>query len=377
MIESKYNDMLELLEKLVNIDSGSHDKEGVEQIGAILKELYIDLGFNIKEIEDDTFANCMVLNHRDAVDPKILILAHMDTVYPKGTAKERPFVIEGDRAYGPGIIDMKVSQVMLYFIIKHLIESGDDSYKQVEIILNGDEQIGSSFSRSIIERQARGKDYVLVLEPARVDGSIVSARRGIAQYELSVEGVAAHTGIDPDKGKNAITEIAHKIIKLDSLTDREKNIDVSTGLIEGGEAINTIAPYAKAAIDVRFNTKEEGIEVDKKIREICRESDIPGTKITLSCGINRPPMMFTDGVKFLVDLVLEEAQKLGIDVNHTATGGGSDAAFTADINIPTVDGLGAVGGNQNSDKEYLELDSLVERTNLLINVIKRLSSYKN
>lgn len=373
MIESKYNDMLELLEKLVNIDSGSHDKEGVEQIGAILKELYIDLGFNIKEIEDDTFANCMVLNHRDAVDPKILILAHMDTVYPKGTAKERPFVIEGDRAYGPGIIDMKVSQVMLYFIVKHLIESGDDSYKQIEIILNGDEQIGSTFSRSIIERQARTKDYVLVLEPARVDGSIVSARRGIAQYELSVEGVGAHTGIDPSKGVNAITEIAHKVIKLDSLTNREKQIDVSTGLIEGGEAINTIAPFAKAAIDVRFSTKDEGIEVDKKIREICETSDVPGTKLTLSGGINRPPMMFTDGVKFLVDLVLEEAEKLGIDADHTATGGGSDAAFTADIGIPTVDGLGSVGGNQNNEKEYLELDSLVERTNLLMNVIKRLS----
>lgn len=377
MIESKYNDMLELLEKLVNIDSGSHDKTGVDLVGSHLKELYIELGFIIKEIEHEKYGNCMVLNHKDAHEPNILILAHMDTVYPKGSAKKRPFVIKDDLAYGPGIIDMKVSLVMLYFTMKHLIETGNGCYKQVEILFNGDEQIGSSFSRSIIDERARVKDYVLVLEPARVDGSIVSARRGIAQYELEVEGVAAHTGIDPSKGKNAITEIAHKIIKLDSLTDRGKNIDVCTGLIEGGEAINTIAPFAKASIDVRFNTKEEGIEVDQKIREICRGSDIPGTKITLSGGINRPPMMFTDGVKFLVDLVLEEAQKLELDINHTATGGGSDAAFTADINIPTVDGLGAVGGNQNNEKEYLELDSLVERTNLLINVIKRLSSYKN
>lgn len=373
MIKFDYDGMLKLLEKLVNIDSGSHDKAGVDLVGSHLKKLYTDLGFEIKETEHEKYGNCMVLSHKDALNPNILVLAHMDTVYPKGTALERPFNIQGDRAYGPGIIDMKVSQVMLYYTIKHLIETKDDSYKKIEIILNGDEQIGSSFSRTIIEERARLKEYVLVLEPARVDGSIVSARRGIAQYELEVKGIAAHTGIDPSKGINAITEIAHKIVKLDSLTDHKNNIDVSTGLIEGGEAINTIAPFAKASIDVRFNTKEEGIAVDERIRKICEKSDVPGTEITLSGGINRPPMMFTDGVKFLVELVLDEAQKLGLDVNHTATGGGSDAAFTADMNIPTVDGLGAVGGNQNNEKEYLELDSLIERTNLLTNVINRLS----
>src|SRR5690625_1285920 len=164
MVESKYGDMLELLEKLVNIDSGSHDKAGVDLVGSHLKELYIELGFVIKEIEHEKLGNCMVLNHKDAHKPKILILAHMDTVYPKGSAKERPFFIKGDLAYGPGIIDMKVSHVMLYFTMKHLIETGNESYKQIEILFNGDEQIGSSFSRSIIEERARVKDYVLVLE---------------------------------------------------------------------------------------------------------------------------------------------------------------------------------------------------------------------
>src|SRR5699024_6283185 len=160
---------------------------------------------------NDSVRNNLVVRNKDTKEPNILILAHMDTVFPKGTATERPFSISENYAYGPGVIDMKASHVMLYYAIKNLIDKNDDSYKNIEIIFNNDEEIGTTFSRELIETQTKNKKYVLVLEPARVDGSIVSARRGVGSYTLEVVGKAAHAGIEPEKGFNAIQELALKI----------------------------------------------------------------------------------------------------------------------------------------------------------------------
>lgn len=368
------DNMLKMLKKLVNIDSGSYDKAGVDQVSIYLKESYEELGFEVTEHKNKDRGNNLVLRHQDSDKPSILVLAHMDTVFPKGTAEERPFTIKGNYAYGPGVIDMKASHVMLYFAICELIRTENNSYKNIEIVFNSDEEIGTELSRSLIEQQAKGKKYALVLEPARADGSIVSARRGAGAYTLEIHGKAAHSGIEPEKGRSAIEALAYKIPKLHALSDLEKKLNINVGLIEGGSSINTVASQAKAYIDVRISRVDQGEWIDEKIKDVCSTVEVEGTEISLSGGINRMPMVFTDEIKELVHLIQDEARKLGMDVNHVATGGGSDASFTAAMGVPTVDGLGPVGGKQHSNDEYLEIDSLTERTWLFVRTLSRLST---
>ncbi|QKY71546.1 M20 family peptidase [Lentibacillus sp. CBA3610] len=372
-IEKDFDAMLGMLEELVNIDSGSYNKEGIDQVGHVLKNKYEELGYLITEKEIQSFGNNLVIRHKEAVKPEILIVAHMDTVFPEGTAKERPFTIADGKAYGPGVIDMKSSLVMLYFSLKALIENNISGYENVEIVLNSDEEIGTESSRELIENAAEDKKCVLVLEPAREDGSIVSARRGMGYYSLKVKGKGAHSGIDPESGISAIEELAHKIIDLQALSEPEENLNVNVGLIKGGTSVNTVAPAAEAEIDVRISTVNQGKIIDEKIKKIGSKTTIKGTILDLTGGINRPPMEFNEGVQTLVKIIQHEGKKLGLDIKHTATGGGSDASFTAAMNVPTVDGMGPVGGKQHSKDEYLLVDSFKERTILFINVLKYLS----
>ncbi|WHT48016.1 M20 family metallopeptidase [Sporosarcina thermotolerans] len=364
--------MLLLLEKLVNIDSGSSHKEGIDEVGGILKELYEEIGFSVEVVHESVSGNNLVITYGE--NPSIIAVAHMDTVFKVGTAKERPFTIVGDQAYGPGVIDMKGSQVALLYAIKALKENNPKALESVQIILNGDEETGSETSRPIIEKYAKGKKYALIMEPARKDGSLVTARRGVGRYSVYVKGKATHSGIEPQNGISAIGELAHKIIKLHALTNHDEGVSVSVGLIEGGESVNTVAPTAAAHVDVRIRYAEQAELIDRKIREICSTSDVPGTKITLEGGINRPPMVKNEQTIELLEVIKEIGDGLGIKITDVSTGGGSDASFTSAIGIPTIDGLGPIGGNTHSEQEYLEIPSLVERTNLLAELIGRLSA---
>ena len=203
-LEQHQEEMLQFIERLVNIDSGSYHKQGVDKIGMILEKSYEELGFDCLIVEEEEYGNHLIIEHKDAIDPKIIILAHMDTVFPEGTTVDRPFRIEGNRAYGPGVIDMKASQVAVLYAVKALLNKRSAGYKNIRIVLNSDEEIGSPSSRKMIEREAKGKKFALVMEPARKDGSLVSARRGKGNYTLIVEGRAAHSGIEPEKGRSAI-----------------------------------------------------------------------------------------------------------------------------------------------------------------------------
>lgn len=373
LINAQKDQMIDLLKNLVNIDSGSYDKAGVDQVAEVLIQLYKDLGFVVEIFPNEKLGNNYRLMHKDASNPQIFIAAHLDTVFPKGTVAERPFSIEGDRAYGPGVIDMKASHVLTYYAIKALQDAGNEAYKNVEILLNCDEEIGSHSSRALIEQFAEGKSYALVMEPARANGSIVSARRGVGTYELIIEGKASHSGIAPKDGISAIQELSYKIQALHALSRHDDGLSVNVGLISGGTSVNTVAPNARAEIDVRITTDEQGIEIDRLVKEVCSQPVLDGVKLTLTGGINRPPMMKTPESTVLVDIVKAEAKAMGLDIDDIFTGGGSDASFTAGVGTPSVDGLGPVGGFQHSDKEYIELPTLTERTILFANVIKHLS----
>lgn len=372
-VQSKEKQMLLLLKSLVNIDSGSYDKNGVDKVGNVLKTKYEELGYHVQIVQQTEVGNHLIISHPEVEKPSIFIAGHMDTVFEKGTVAKRPFSIIGDRAHGPGVIDMKASLVSLLFALEALKKAGSDAYKHVKIILNSDEEIGSGTSRKLIEKEAQNTSYALIMEPARKDGSLVTARRGNGRYTIQVFGKAAHSGIEPEKGRSAIEELAYKIVKLHELNDYEHGISVNVGIIEGGNAVNTVSSRAVGHIDVRVSTPEQVQEMEHKIEAVCASTDVKGTKITLSGDISRPPMLKTKQIEKLLSIVKDVGKELGIKIKDTNTGGGSDAAFTAALGIPTIDGLGPIGGNTHSEKEYLEIPSLTERTLLLAKLIERLA----
>jgi len=364
--------MLELIETLVNIDSGTYVKHGVDKVGKVLLEEYKSIGFQAEIDEQEIVGNNLLIRHPEAVNPQIVIIAHMDTVFKEGTVAERPFRKEGEYAYGPGVIDMKSSQVTTLFALKALIESGSNAHKNVEIILNTDEEIGSIYSRELIERTAKDKKYALILEPAQ-NGNLVSERKGGGKYLLKITGKSSHAGVAPENGISAIEELGNKIIKLHKLTNRDEGINVNVGIVKGGTSVNTIAPYAEAFIDVRINTAEQGDAIDKAIKEICSKSDVPGTTLELTGKITRPAWVLTEKSEKLIDIIVDEGKKLGLELSHEKSGGGSDGNLTGYMGIPSIDGLGPEGGNAHEESEFLYIPSLTVRTNLLANVIQRLS----
>lgn len=367
--------MLKMLEDIVNIDSGSHDKHGVDQFGEYLKTRYETLGFKTTTHKQTSIGNHITITHPESTSPKILILAHLDTVFKSGTAKNRPFKIIGDRAYGPGVIDMKASHVMLFTALSELIEQNETNIlKDIVIFFNSDEEIGSTRSRNFIEHLSADKKYALVLEPARKDGSIVSSRRGTGKFELNVTGKAAHSGMNPEKGVNANIELAHKIIEIEELSNPGEDLHVSVVQIEGGEASNIISPSASATIDVRISKIEQAEEIETQLLEIASQPTLEGTEVTIEGLITRPPMTYTAEIAATIDMIKSEAQKLDIELTDTFAGGASDASFPASHGVTTIDGLGPIGGDQHSDDEYLEIESLFERTQLFIETLKQLSS---
>lgn len=375
-LKQQEKEMLSLLESIVNIDSGSHSKEGIDQVGRLLQDEYEGIGFVVETISQEVQGNHLVIRHKDVKQPEIMLVAHMDTVFPEGTAKRRPFKIEEGRAYGPGVIDMKASHVTLLYALKALQETGQAGLENVILILTSDEEIGSHTSRELIETHTENKKYALIMEPARQNGALVTARRGVGEYSLYVTGKAAHSGIAPQAGSSAIEELAQKIIKLHKLTDYEEGISMNVGIIEGGNTVNTVAPSAVAHIDVRISKIEQAEWIENKIKEICAVPDVEGTTIELKGGIERPPMVKNTQTVELLEVIQTVGSELGIEITDMSTGGGSDASFTSAKGVATIDGLGPIGGNAHSEEEYLEVASMTKRAELLAKVIHRLTIEK-
>jgi len=373
IIKQSEESMLELIEKLVNIDSGSYDKEGVDQVGNLLIKQYETLDFVVERHENKHHGDNLVLQHKDARNPKVLIIAHMDTVFPKGTAKERPFSIKDGRAYGPGVVDMQSSLASVLYAVKALHKANNEAYKNVQIILNSDEEIGSPTSRELIEQLSKDKQYALVMESGRANGAIVSARRGGGGYTLTVKGKASHSGVAPEDGISAVEELAHKIIKLEQLNDHENGVAINVGIINGGAATNMIPDYATAEIDVRITREDQGPIIAQQIKDICATSDVPGTELQLEGDINRPPLELNERNKQLLQIVKEVGSSIGLTIEDVHTGGGSDASFPSALGVATIDGLGPVGGELHNENEYMVIETLTERCNLLAHLIDELS----
>jgi len=295
----------------------------------------------------------------------------VDTVWPVGTTAERPFRVEGDRAFGPGIFDMKTGAAQTIYALRALLELGQAPAKRIVLLYNTDEEIGSPTSRGLIEEEAKRSDAVLVLEPSvPPQGALKTFRKGVGMYTLKITGKASHAGADPELGVSAVTELAHQIIHLNSLADEEQGTTVNVGVVEGGTRRNVIAASARAGIDVRITSLAEAERIHRDLMAV--ESVLAGTTLEMTGEINRPPMLRTERTVALFEQARHLAAELGFDLQETSSGGGSDGNFTAALGVPTVDGLGAVGEGGHAEHEHILIDHLVPRTALLARLLETL-----
>jgi glutamate carboxypeptidase len=295
----------------------------------------------------------------------VLFLAHYDTVFPSEEVRRRPFLSDGRRAYGPGVADMKGGIVTLWEALRLLAAGGWSEFASLTVIHNADEEIGSPRSRVMIEEEARRADVCFVLEPGRPDGAVVTARKGVGRYTLTVHGKAAHAGAYPQDGASAVVALAHKIVELHALNDYGRGLTVNAIVTEGGTRSNVVPEVARAEIDVRVPAMAQVAALEARLWEIAATEHLPRTRGVLEGGLNRPPMEPSPRGQALLALAQGLARALGFPLPATGTGGGSDGNFVAALGVPVLDGLGAVGGGFHSAEEYLEIASLPQRAALL------------
>jgi len=369
-------DMLRTLRRFVEAESPSTDKAAVDRMGHVLAETARELGARIRFFPSRATGNHLRAEFRflrSGAEKQILILGHMDTVWELGTLVRMPFRVRNGRAYGPGVFDMKSGIVIALFAIHSLLKLGIPLKRNLVLLVNADEEIGSPSSRPLTEREARRSDYVLVVEPPHGQkGALKTARKGVGEFEIRVQGRAAHAGIEPEKGVSAITEIARQLIHIHSLADPHKGLTLSVDLLRGGTRSNVIPAEAVATVDVRTVRVKDQARIEKTLRAL-RPFD-RRTKLTVSGGFNRPPMERTAKTATLFARARQLAKPLGIDLKETLVGGGSDGNFTAALGVPTLDGLGAVGDGAHAAYEHIVIREMPRRAALVAHLIASLGS---
>jgi glutamate carboxypeptidase len=375
-LESKLDAYLDDLRTLVNIDSGSFDKAGVDAVNDWLENRLMKLGSHVKRYAQAEFGDDLLATIPGKGKKRILLLGHSDTVFPAGTAKERPMTIQNNKILGPGTCDMKAGLLTGIYALEILKEIGYEEFGTISYLCVSDEEIGGArHSKPLVRAESTKADAVLTLEAARENGDIVSARKGLCWYTVEAFGKAAHAGVEPEKGENAIVGLAHQIINLSKLNGLRPGMTVNVGVIEGGNAPNIVPDYAKARIDLRFSSKDDVEEFENIFHEKLTSLNNPGLQVVFREEENSycPPMERTPSVVELEKLAQSAARELGFEVKSANTGGVSDGNLAAAGGAPVLDGLGPIGGLDHSPDEYVELDSIVPRTALLVNLIIAIS----
>jgi glutamate carboxypeptidase len=373
-IADRKPEMIDLLGRLVNADSGTYDKAGVDACGEVFKDFFMSLGLESTTVPHDVFGDAIraELPHPTSNDPRpIVLLGHRDTVFPKGEPQRRPFRVEGSRGYGPGVADMKAGLVMNAFVLAAFAKLGGHP-APIAMLVTSDEEIASPSSRPVIEAEARGARVVFNSEPSQAPHRITSGRKGGVFMEMSVTGKAAHSGAFYERGVSAIEEIARKVQALHRLTDLPAGVTVNVGTIKGGQTVNTIAPWASGEIDLRYVTAGQRQPAIDAIRRIVEECSVPGASATLTIKGEFLPLEETPESQALFSLYHGAARDLGFDVEATFTGGCADSGLTAAQGCPTLCSIGPVGDHGHTPEEYCDLDSLVPCAQALALTIMRL-----
>jgi glutamate carboxypeptidase len=370
-------EMRKMIAELVGIESPTEDRGGVNRCVALVERWIKASGGRSQRSRQRTVggtAGDLLVGRfgpaRSTVKP-LLLLGHLDTVWPLGTLKKMPFRVRQGRAWGPGVLDMKAGVVMALGALRILLDARQVT-RPVWLLLNSDEETGSQCSRALTESLAKKCEAVFVLEPAQgIPGAYKTARKGVANYHLRVHGVAAHSGVDFGRGHSAVLELGRQIDRASAFTDLARGITVNAGVIGGGTRSNVVAAEAWAEFDVRIARAVDAQRVDRRFRSL-RAVDRQ-CRLEIGGGLNRPPMERTPGTVALFRRAATMAAGLGFHLQEAATGGGSDGNFTSALGIPTLDGMGAVGEGAHASHESILLDALVPRTALLAAMIGGLS----
>ena len=374
-LEQQREPMIALLEQLVNVDSGSFDREGVARAGEVIAAHLRERALPV-ELIAQTDGSISIRTTVDARQPAasnahVLLLGHRDTVFPKGTVAERPFRVENGRGYGPGVADMKAGLVMNAFVLEAFARCGGGERPLVGLFTS-DEEIASPASRPTIEAAARGARAVFNAEPGRPSGNIVTGRKGAMFLTVEVTGKPAHSGSAHEHGISAIEELCRKVQALHALTDYATGTTVNIGLIAGGQSINTVAPWATARVDLRFKTMARMAEAEAAIERILAATHLAGTTTRITDKAAFLPLEQTADSQAVFERYVAAAAELGMAIGGEYTGGSADSGFTAAVGAPTVCGVGPVGERAHSPEEVCHLDTLIPRAKALALAILRL-----
>ena len=357
--------MARTLEQWVMLESPSSDHEAVNALGNLVARAFKGVGATVKCLPQTAFGDHLRISWGEG-DRQLLLLGHMDTVWPMGEVQHRPFRVSQDKATGPGAFDMKGGLVIALYTAQALQELGLKPAHRLVFLFNSDEEVGSLTSRPFIEEEARHSEEVLVLEPSR-DSALVTWRKGVGRFELEVQGVASHSGAAHERGVSAVQELAHQIIRLEAMTDYGRGTTVNVGVVEGGSKVNVRPASAWAAIDLRVLTAGEGRRMTEAILGL--EPVNPEATLIVSGGMNRPPWEASPASEALFERAQRVGAALGLDLSPAGTGGGSDGNFSAALGVPTLDGLGAAGEDAHALTEWVDLASLPRRAALLAELV--------
>ncbi len=371
-VHTRLPHLLQHLEQLVKTESPTEDKAGVDAAASLTAGWFQALGAKTRRHRQKQFGDLLELRFPGRAVRKqaapVLLLGHLDTVWPTGTLTRMPYRRARNRICGPGVFDMKAGVVMALHALAALRTTGAP-HPPVIVLLNSDEEVGSPVSRPFTEKLAKDCAAVFVLEPAQgPQGAYKTARKGVGDYTLQVQGVAAHSGVDFEKGHSAVLELARLLTRVAGFTDLKTGLTVNPGVIRGGTRANVVAAQAEAEVDVRIARRKDAVRVDRMFHALGASNR--ACKLTVTGGINRPPMEHTPAIAALFRQAQQLAAELGIALEEAGTGGGSDGNFTAALGIPTLDGMGACGEGAHAAHESIQLDSLVPRTALLAAMIQ-------
>jgi glutamate carboxypeptidase len=374
LVQRRSDEFLDELEAMVNVDCGSYSPDGVNRIADRCERRFVEHGWEVERRPHDgrpRLGDLVIGRLRGGGGPNVLLVGHMDTVFDDGTVAERPFRIEGDRARGPGVSDMKAGLLAGFFATHALQDAGFDGFGTITYVCNPDEEIGSPFSGPVIRELAPQHDAAFVLEGARENGDIVSARKGVTDYTIRIRGRAAHAGVEPEKGRNAILQAAHTIVALQALNGRWPGVTVNVGTVHGGTRSNVVAERCELHVDLRSPELGTLEEAEAEVRRICSETIVPDVTVVAETNSWHRPMEKKEAAQRLVDIAVAAATELGFRLRDAATGGASDANTTSAAGTPTIDGLGPVGGDDHGPAEWVDVTSIVPRTALLATIVSR------
>ena len=365
--------LLETIEALVRFESPSTDKTAVDRCGAELAGRLAAIGGRVRTLSRAArgdhvraeFACAPSGGRRD--DRPLLLLGHFDTVWPVGQLDRMPFVQADGRLHGPGVFDMKAGIALAMLAVRALAETRASTHRRIVMLWTTDEEVGSETSREVIEDEARKSEAVLVLEPSLPGGALKTARKGCGGYQVVIRGISAHAGIDPEHGASAVQELAHQILRINALHDAARGISANVVQVSGGLRSNVIPDEARAVVDVRAPTRESMAAVESAFTSL-RTVD-PRTSIEVRGGFDRPPLERSEKVVGLFRAAQRVAGELGRNLTEGSTGGGSDGNFTAALGVPTLDGLGPIGGGVHALHEHVIVDELPDRAALIAGLL--------